>query len=149
MSGPATTTVPTGLLPDTERMLIRFLQTDVAVAPLLGDRVYSVMPDPAKHSWPAARVHRWGGTADEDAAIDHPAVQVDVWGGSKRTAWVCAETIRAACRLRLRGVHEDGIVSRVVFGNLSDDPDPNFDPARPRWRFDLMLTTRPLQGGGS
>jgi hypothetical protein len=134
-------------LPDAEVLVTTFLRQDPDVTALVGDEVYSTLP--AKQAtWPVVRVTRVGGSADPLGIIDFPLVQVDVWGGPKTTAQDIAQAMRTAfaTRLPLR-LGDLGTLALGpgdgALGSLRDLPDETFDPARPRYIFDVRLLTRP------
>jgi hypothetical protein len=93
-----------------------------------------------------ARVQRVGGGPPFPLPVlDHPLVQVDVWGGPKATALKGAEAIRSVLMLRLPyilpGTGTLGPVNQM--GSLRYFPDLAFDPAKPRYIFDATFSTRP------
>ena len=132
------------ILPDAEVLVTQFLRQTVEVQARLGDNVFTVLPA-GFDGWPACRVVRIGGTTDPLAVLDRPIMQVDVWGGPKLTAQEAAATIRAALSQRLPWTHGTaGTLGGVIrMGTLRDVPDTSFDPARPRYIFDVQLVTRP------
>lgn len=135
-------------LPNAELLLSRFLLADPdVVASPLGSDTYTEIPA-GFTSWPAARLTRVGGTPlfDVPLVIDEPRIQVDVWGGPKSITCDIAETIRAALAAPGRlpfTVPGAGTLSCVVtFGTLRYLPDTTWDPARPRYLFDVVVQTR-------
>lgn len=132
------------MLPDAELLTTAFLRQDDAVLAKVADEIYTELP--ARHdTWPAVRVTRIGGApAFQPLVLDEPLLQIDVWGGPKRTALQAAETIRSALSERtpftLPGT---GTLAVERFGSLRYLPDETYSPARPRWTFDVVLATRP------
>lgn len=118
------------------------LDPDILASPI-GSSVYTELPAGFK-DWPAVRLTRVGGAPpwSQPLVLDEPVIQVDVWGGPKIVAEDCAELFRAAAAARLPGEHRTGIVYRVSLGALMDLPDTTYDPARPRYIFDMTLLTR-------
>lgn len=144
------------LLVDIEELLVDFLLAQDEVTAFFttspADRVYSVLPD--TKVFPAVRVTRYGGAprTQRPLHLDQPIVQVDAFGGPKRTARDIAETCRAAMAKRLVGSHASGIVTAVDFGGFAYSPDPTFNSngsARPCYLFRATVTTHPLPPGGS
>lgn len=131
------------VLPDAEALLARFLREDVDVAALVGDNVFTALPA-GFDAWPAVRLTRVSGGPpwQHPLVLDQPQLQIDVFGGTKEQARLIVDTIRAVADERLPAVHSEGIVYRVNQGVVSYIPDQTFDPARPRYLFDLTLTTR-------
>lgn len=130
------------ILPNAENLLSQFLRRDAAVlATELGDRTYTELPK--VKTWPACRITRVGGETDLDLMFDYPLLQVEVWGGGKTVAERIAQTIRASLAARLPFRNDDGCLMVVTrFGGLRYLPDGDEDPARPRYLFDLRVTTR-------
>lgn len=133
--------------PNAELLVSTFLRMDPDVQAIFGDEVYTELPV-GHDTWPAARITRAGGAPAfaEPLVLDEPLIQVDVWGGPKVMAEQGAQTIRAALSTRLPfTVSGKGILGGVTaFGGLRYIPDVTYDPARPRYVFDVSLVTRPL-----
>lgn len=136
------------LLPNAELLVTTFLRTDADVVAVLGDEIYTELPK-GHDTWPACRVTRIGGAADNLGVVDEPLVQISVWGGPKLTAERAAATVRAALATRLPvtlpalGALALGPGDRAL-GSLRDVPDTTYDPTRPRFILDARLLTRPL-----
>lgn len=135
------------LMPDAEELLSGFLRSQAEVTALVADRIYTSLPK--EKVWPLVRLTRIGGSpttapADDALLSDAPVLQVEVWGGPKKIAWLTAETIRAVVADRIVGVHTPGVVEGFAFGTARYLPDESFDPAKPRVLFDLTLHTRPV-----
>jgi hypothetical protein len=131
------------LLPDIERLLSTFLRAQPEVQAIVDDRVYTVLP--ANKIFPLLRLTRVAGAPvmSRPLHLDQALVQVDAFGGSKRLAWQLAETCRAVTAQRLVGGHAEGVVTNVAFGGLSDLPDGEFDPPKPRLLFTVTITAHP------
>lgn len=131
-------------LPSAETLLSQFWRQDDPVAAVFADNVYTELPAKYAGPWPAARITRIGGQTDRLGVIDRPLMQVDVWGGPKATARDGAAALVAAVTQRLpwtlTGV---GTIQLLRVGGLRYVPDVTFDPARPRYTFDLSLVARP------
>lgn len=136
-------------LPNIQKLLSEFLRGHPEVEALVGERIYTTLPA-GHNTWPAVRLTRIGGSAIPPARVmDRPIVQIDCWGGPKAVALDVAETIAQVIAEELPGRHADGYVyggDSVVFGPLRDMPDTTFDPARPRFVFDVTLLTRAARG---
>lgn len=133
------------VLPDIEALLTNFYRDDPDVFALVNTKVFTRFPA-SFDNWPAVRLTRFGGTPpwQHPLVLDNPTVQVDVFDRDKANARLIIETLRAVTDERLPGSHPEGIIYAVDFGALSFLPDEAFDPALPRYLFDLTLTTRSL-----
>jgi hypothetical protein len=132
-------------LPNAEDLVSSFFRHDLIVlATELGDRTYTEVPK-ADRVFPLCRVTRVGGGAENVHAImDDPLIQVDVWGGPKKTAQRVAQVLRGALADRLPFRNDEGCLMCVLrWGGLRYLPDTTEDPARPRYLFDVTLRTRP------
>lgn len=135
---------PLVTMPDAERLVIDALIADPDVAALVAGRVYGVIPN--VKVFPLIRVVRWGGEMVDDGDLywgDSPALQIDTWADRKAEACSIGEIVRAVCGQRLKGRHPTGVVAGVGVGTSVYDPDPEFNPAKPRVRLALDLVTRP------
>lgn len=131
-------------MPDAERLVIDALIADPDLAALVAGRVYGVLPN--QKTFPLIRVVRWGGEMVDDGDpfwSDAPALQIDTWADRKAEAVQVAEVARAVCAQRLKGRHPLGVVAGVGIGTSVYDPDPTWDPAKPRVRLAIDLVTRP------
>lgn len=132
------------LLPDAVAVLTGFLREQSEVTELVGDRVYSVLPQ--KPTWPAVRIVQW----TESQEVTRPlwlvtaGCQVDVWAKRKSEASLAARTVRAVLAARLVD-ERSGLVSGVAFGTMADTPDTDYEPALNRYRFDVFVTIHPEQ----
>lgn len=130
-----------------EALVSAFLREQPEMIDLVADRIYTVIPKPAKGDpkYPLVLV-----TLIIDAPHTGPLwgigfdVQVDAFGGSKDEARRIAGTARALISDRLTGVHPEGVVNGVTNGGMLDLPDEGFSPAKPRWLFTSTIHARPL-----
>lgn len=132
------------LLPDIERLLTDFLRAQPEVTTIVGNRVYTEIPD--NPTFPLVRARRVGGfpTLHRPLYIDAPLVQVEGYAATKGAARLLAETCRAVLAERAEGGHATGVVADVTFGALIWLPDEDFTPPKPRYIADATLTVRPL-----
>lgn len=137
------------MLPDTERLLSKYLRAHAAVAALVGDRVYTAFPAQAGGE-PLVLLQRAGGTPplSHPLVVDEVQVQIDCYGGTKAQAWTLAATVLDALDA-LEGYVDTqlGSVSAVRLGAVRWMPDDRImtasDRSRPRYIADVTLTTRP------
>lgn len=142
------------LLPDIEILVVDFFLAQPEIAAFFTadtphDRVYTVLPK--TKTWPLVRVTRYGGLPVTSPALrlDAPTVQIEAFGGPKKTAHDLAQTCRAAMAERLPGAHPEGFVTGVTFGAFADLPDATFEPARPRFLFTSTIYVHPPAQTGS
>jgi len=139
------------LLPDTEAFLSAWLRAQSELAALVGDRVYTVLPE-AK-TWPLVRLVRVGGAplaTAEDSGLwaDAPSFQVDVWAARKADVWKVTRTIQALLATRIKGTHAALKVAGVTLGPTQYVPDADVaTPAQPRVILTLDLIITPLPQG--
>lgn len=129
---------------DAEQLVIQWLlDQDLDV----GGRIYSELP--AAKTFPAVRVHQFN-----DQQASEPGLwlmrfwlQIDVWGGPKKTTRTIADTIRALLCSDFVGVHDEGVVTAVsVFGmNTTADDSVASDEgkARPHCGFVVNVWAHP------
>lgn len=136
-------------LPYIENLLSDFLQDQPEIAALVGPRVVTDLPkgisaDDAR--WPLVRVTRVGGApvTNQPLWLDAPLVQIEAFGGPKKITQLIAETCRAVIDLRIRGTHDEGVVTGARFGAFRYAPDDVFTPAKPRTLFLVTLWTHPI-----
>jgi hypothetical protein len=139
-----------GLLPDAEQVASAFLRRAPRVAALVGDRVYTAFPAQAGGA-PLVLVQRVGGEPPFSYPLvaDAAQLQLSTYGGGKKEAHTLAATVRA-CLHELAGtVQPEGTVAGVTFGFFQYLPDETYRPARPRYVFDVTITTRaaPVSAG--
>lgn len=139
---------PLRLLPNVEGLVTTFLQGHadvIAATPRPSGQERVVTEIPRNPTWPLVRVHLWDDQPTSQRPLHHVAayLQVDGFGGSKVQAWRVAETCRMALSRELRGVYDEGVVTGCDVRGLSDDPDDNYTPAKPRFRFDAVVYVHP------
>lgn len=134
------------VLPNAEALLSQFFRHDAMIlATSLADNTYTELPKKYPGPYPVCRITRVGGaTEDALALMDDPLLQVDVWGGPKTEAHKIAQTMRVRLARRLPYRGDAGCLMAVLrFGGLRYLPDETFDPAKPRYLFDVTIRTRP------
>ena len=106
---------PVNVLPDSELALIQYLRNRTEVTALVpADRITTTLPP--KPTYPVVLVQRIGGIAEAWQAIDEPAYQVEVVGGSRYQCQTLARTVRA-CILAIR----NDTVSEAVLVSASEE----------------------------
>lgn len=130
------------MIPDIERELSAYLRADGAVAALVDDRVYTIVP--AGPTFPLVRLTRIGGAPARPHLLYHDVaeIQLDCYADRKAEAQTLAETVREALAA-MPGVHGTAVVTAVRFGRLQYLPDGTFDPARPRYIADVTIHHHP------
>lgn len=131
------------LLPDAEQLVSGYLRRSPRVTALVGDRVYTAFPAQAGGG-PLALVQRVGGEPPFSwpLVVDQARLQVDAWGGNKKQAHTLAATLRAELCNLAGTAQPEGVAAGVSFGALQYLPDETYSPPRPRYLFDLAVTTR-------
>lgn len=136
------------VMPDIIDGLQAWLSDQPELADLDDPKVVTQLP--AAKVWPIVRL-----TQFNDAPITQTPmwfgrtwVQVDVFGGSTKTAQTIARTIRALLSSRFTGT-DDYSANDVNVSGLRDEPDTTFDPVKPRWLFVAEFFTRPRLSPGS
>lgn len=131
------------LLPDSEALLSQFLRDQDEIEALVGDRVYTVIPN--EPTWPLLKLTRVAGAPvlSRPLRIDAPTLQLDAYANTKAAAHTLMATARAVIAERIEGVHSLGVVSGAIFGSMSWLPDPSYSPARARFTGDVTLTVHP------
>lgn len=136
--------MPLILLPNTEKLVALFLQTDADMITLVAGRVYSSLP--ANAVFPLVRV-----TQFDDAKVTvrplwvaRSSLQIEAWGGSNFEAWRIANTAQSVLAERLEGIHTDGIVVGVEIGSMRNAPDTAYNPPKPRRLFTAAVTVHPV-----
>lgn len=158
------------LLPDAELLVVSFFLdqpeiTDFFTAGVNGagsqiddpptDRVYTDIPKLKDGTpnpvFPLVRVSRFGGAPvrSRPAWLDQAAMQIEAYGGGRKTARQLAETCRALLDLRLPGVHAEGVVTNVRTQSFAYHPDDTYKPAKPKFDFVAVITAHPNRDGGS
>jgi hypothetical protein len=130
------------LAPDVERLLVDFLLAQPEVVAIVDDRVCTEFP--ATKVFPLVRLSQFGSLpVAQPRWLQTHTVQVDCYGGPKRTAFLLAETVAAVMDDRLIGTHSEGVVSGVSFTGFADLPDATFEPAKPRRLFVCAVSLHP------
>jgi hypothetical protein len=118
--------LPVNVLPDAELALIQYLRSRTEVTALIAsDRITTVRPP--EPTYPLVTVMRVGGQSTSWGAIDEPALQVDVIGGSRYQCQRIARTIRA-CILAIAN-------DTVSEGTLAS----GFEEIGPQWLPDSVV----------
>ena len=140
------------LLPDAKKMVIDWLLADSSLRSYVSTRVYSRIPalkkGAAENRFPLVRVVRIPSPPafSRPLYVDRPHLQVDVFGGSEATTWDIAAEVAERLEAMPGNHHSvEGVVTDVKFLNIGDQPDEEFNPAKPRVRMDVRLTTHPPQ----
>lgn len=131
------------LLPDAEQLLSGFLRDQDEIADIVAERVYTAIPKSAV--FPLLLVRRITGAPrlSRPLHLDQAGLQLDAYGGSKKTAHTLIETARAVIAARIIGTHDFGVVTSYAFGPMSWLPDPAETPARARYVADVDLFIHP------
>jgi hypothetical protein len=132
-------------LVDVEALVSQYLRAQSEVTAYIGQRFYTSLP--ADPEFPCGRVVRIGGApkVSRPLVVDSAHLQIDVFGGSKATAFDTVDAIRQELA---KLVDEDpvqplGVVCGVRFGPLAYLPDESYVPAKPRYAQDVTVTVRP------
>lgn len=130
------------ILPDVERLLVDYLLAQSEVTTICADRVYTELPE--SKVFPLVRLHQYGSlpVSGHPRWVETATVQIEAYGGPKRTAFVLAETVAQVLE-RAVGTHDEGVVSGVSFSGFADVPDETFTPVKPRRLFLAFITTHP------
>lgn len=132
------------LLPDVEQLLTWFLHDQEEVADIVGDNVFTELP--AKFAdWPAVRVHQFNAipVTQRPLWLTGYQIQIEAFGGPKKTAHNLAVACMSVIAARLPGVHDEAVVTGVEFSGWRSEPDTTFQPARPRSLFIASIFARP------
>lgn len=128
--------------PDAEAMAATILKS----RGICSGRVYSSRPKVV--ILPLAVVQRLGGIPKEPRSIDHPRIQVDIWGSNKSEARREAENARRAL------FKAQGEIFATLGGYLSAVEDetgitwlPDPETMEDRYIFGVLLTTRAIPSG--
>ena len=132
-------------LVDVEALVSQYLRSQSEVTAYVGQRVYTALPE--TKAYPLVRLTRIGGVPPMSRPLhmDAARLQIDVFGGSKATAFDTVDAIRQELA---KLVDEDpvqplGVVCGVRFGPLAYLPDESYVPAKPRYAQDVTVTVRP------
>jgi hypothetical protein len=133
-------------LPDVERLVSNWLRGDVDVFALVGDRVYTAMPQQAE--FPLILIQRVGGTPPFSIPLTHDLaqLQLDAYADGKALAHEVLGMALATLSVLEDQVQPEGVVSAVRFGAIRWMPDEAFKKAKPRYIVDVTLNARSLRG---
>ncbi len=143
-------------LVDAEALLIAWLLDVADLTAIVGDNIYVDIPGqiddetPNEDLFPLVRVNLIGGKQTGNPAlwVDHPSLQIDVFGrigdGARVEARRCVDIIRREMAFTFIGAHEQGVVAHVIFHGTRSTPDTTFKPPRPHFHFDIDITTHPV-----
>ena len=132
------------LLPDAERIVSEFLRGDARMDAIVSDRIYTTFPANAGMD-PLVLIQRIGGVVPLSIplVLDGVDLQIDCYGGPKRTAERLAQTMRATLTELEGTIHPgEGIVSAVRFGAMRWLPDETYSPPRARYVADVTVHVR-------
>lgn len=137
-------TTPVVVLPDVEQLVVDFLLDQSEIDAIADDHVVTELPKDKPDYM--VRVHqfntlRQGGDGRHIATA---VLQIEAYGGAKKTAKTLLETCFGTMHARMVGVHDEGVVTGVsqAYG-LRSEPDTTFQPARPRWLGIIEVTVHP------
>lgn len=132
------------VLPDVERLVVDFLLDQSEVTDIAGaGHVFTTLPKEKPEYF--ARVLQFNDQRRQNALhLVRVSLQVEFYGGAKRTAKRGAETCRALMETRLPGDYGDAVVTAVRTFGMRYEPDEVFTPARPRWLFAAEVTGHPV-----
>lgn len=131
-------------LPDLQQIVIEFLLSCEDVTDFFTtepfDRVYSQFPK--TKVWPAVRVTQFNDqpVRQNPLHIIRASLQIEAFGGRKKTAKRLAETCRSLLHSDLPDTYDDGVITNVESFGMRDLPDETFTPAQPRWLFVAVVT---------
>jgi len=132
-------------LVDVEALVSQYLRAQSEVTAYVGQRVYTALPE--SPTFPCVRIVRIGGAPpmSRPLHVDAARLQIDVFGGSKATAFDTIDAVREelAKIVDEAAVQPLGVVCGVRFGPLAYIPDESFAPAKPRYVQDVTVTVRP------
>lgn len=133
-------------LVDVEALVSAYLRAQSELTALVGQRVYTALPKDV--TFPCVRLVRIGGAPvmSRPLYVDAARLQVDVFGGSKATAFDTIDVVREelAKMVDEDPVQPEGVVCGVKFGPLAYLPDESYEPAKPRYTQDVVVTVRPV-----
>lgn len=132
------------LMPNVESMLTAYLQSQADIVALIGERSYTELPHNVV--FPAIRVTQYNDlkVTVRPLWVVTAYVQLDAFGGTKNQAWTLASTAQSAIAAMEGLVLPGGVVSAANVGGMSDQPDTDYEPAKPRFRVDFSITVHPV-----
>lgn len=128
---------------DAERLVSAYLRAQPTINDIVAERVYT--DPPANLLFPLVRIQQIGGAPiTVPLWLDEALLQIDCYGGPKALARHLLDEVRDLMGSRsFITAHEMGVVTGVDFGDVRYLPDDTFDPAKPRWIFDVSVFTHP------
>ncbi|QXJ19610.1 DUF3168 domain-containing protein [Actinomadura graeca] len=127
---------------DVLRLITSFLRADPAVAEILGERIYTVLPK--DKTFPLCRVMRFGGAfTDSSAWLDRADLQLDVWADRQAQVSDTARCLVEALVWRLPGSRPGGVVTDSRLTIFAADLDPEYEPVKHRARLGLSVFAHP------
>ena len=137
-------TEPLVILPNMEAVLSAFLRDQPEIVALVGDRVYTALPQST--TFPAVRVTQIldRKLTSRPLWISEFVMQIEAYGGTKAQASELARTCEGVIAARMVGILDGAVVAGVTFGALEDLPDDEYESARPRFITMSTITARPV-----
>ncbi len=129
-------------LPDAERNAVQALLASASVTAFTGPAgVFTEWPTKGDKPERAVRVTRIGGspTSSKPARLDRALLQLECYGGPKRTSQQLLEAVRDALSASI-GPATEGVITRVAFGGSVYSPDPDRGSGKPAPRYVLTAT---------
>lgn len=128
---------------DAERLLSSWLRAREDVTAIVGDRVYTEIPNRAVA--PFLRISQIAGEPvfSRPLWLDEAYVQFDAYGGPKVQARLLIDTVRQALADDFIGQHAVGVVTAVRFADLTYLPDYSYEPQKPRYIAMASVYTHP------
>lgn len=134
------------LPPNVHGSLVRFLQQDEDVLPLIGMSTDRIVTELRKDQvYPSLRVTQIGDLPITQRPLYQvqSTFQLDAFGGTKAQAMTLARTARAVCHARFEGSWFGSVITGVDSNGFADSPDDFFSPAKPRYLFLLIVYAHP------
>lgn len=131
-------------IPDVERIVSTALRANTAVAAIVADRVYTILPkDESLRVFPLCRLVRiGGGPVGNPAVLDAALLQLDVWADTQRAARdLSAALVQAIDELAGYSAH-GGYVTGTSPATIRHLPDDSFTPTKPRYVLEVVVYAR-------
>ena len=129
---------------DVERLMSAWLRARPEIVAIVDDRVVTETPN--RVVFPFLRISQIGGAPvwSRPLWLDQAVIQLDAFGGPKVQARALMDAARSALAEDFLGAHPGvGVVTSVVFGDLSYIPDDLWEPPKPRWAATVAVYTHP------
>lgn len=129
---------------DVERLVSAWLRARPEITAIVSDRVVTETPNRAV--FPFLRISQIGGAPvwSRPLWLDQSVIQLDAFGGPKVQARALIDAARAALAEDFLGDHPGvGVVTSVLFGDLSYVPDDLWEPPKPRYAATVSIYTHP------